>query len=150
VARLVEAGIPVMGHIGFTPQSVHQLGGYRVQGRDDVQVERLLAGARALADAGVFSLVIELVPAGVGRRITKTISVPTIGIGAGPHCDGQVLVLNDILGLSSGSKRFVKVYADLEKVIGRAVREYAADVRAGRFPTQRHSFGAQRKKGAGA
>jgi len=146
VARLVTAGIPVMGHIGLTPQSLHQLGGYRVQGRTAVQIERLLADARALADAGVFALVIELVTTIAGRRVTRSVSVPTIGIGAGPHCDGQVLVLHDLLGLSPVPKRFVKVYADLERVIGGAIRAYAADVRAGRFPTPRHSFARKRNK----
>lgn len=140
VERLVSAGIPVMGHIGLTPQSIHQLGGYRVQGRDHVQIERLLASARALADAGIFALVVELVVAAVGRQVTTSISPPTIGIGSGPHCDGQVLVLHDILGLGTSPKRFVKVYANLDRVITKAIKDYAADVRSGRFPTRRHSF----------
>ena len=146
VARIVAAGIPVMGHIGLTPQSLHQLGGYRIQGRDDAQVERLLASAQALVEAGIFALVIELVPAVVGRRLTQAIGVPTIGIGAGLHCDGQVLVLHDLLGLNPVPKRFVKVYANLERIITGAIRRYAADVRAGRFPTRRHSFAAPRKR----
>ncbi len=147
-ARLVAAGIPVMGHIGLTPQSLHQLGGYRVQGRSETQVARLVANARALADAGVFAIVVELVPSAVGRKVTREVSVPTIGIGAGPHCDGQVLVLHDLLGLGTMPKRFVKTYARLDRVIADAVRRYAADVRAGRFPTARHSFALAAKKGA--
>jgi 3-methyl-2-oxobutanoate hydroxymethyltransferase len=147
VARLVSAGIPVMGHIGLTPQSLHQLGGYRVQGRTDREVERLLADAHALADAGVFALVVELVLATVGRRLTNAVTVPTIGIGAGPHCDGQVLVLHDLLGLQRVPKRFVKAYAQLDRVISDAIKQYAAEVRAGRFPSRRHSFTIPRKKG---
>ena len=148
VARMVGAGIPVMGHIGLTPQSLHQLGGYRVQWRDHAQAERLLASARALVEAGVFALVIELVPAVVGRRLTEALAVPTIGIGAGPHCDGQVLVLHDLLGLNPVPKRFVKVYANLERMITGAIRQYAADVRAGRFPSRRHSFAAPQQREA--
>jgi 3-methyl-2-oxobutanoate hydroxymethyltransferase len=146
VARVVAAGIPVMGHIGLTPQSLHQLGGYRVQGRNHAQVERLTANARALSDAGVFALVVELVPAIVARKLTRSIATPTIGIGAGPHCDGQVLVLHDLLGLSPAKKRFVKVYAQLDRTITDAIRQYAADVRTGLFPARRHSFAMKRKK----
>jgi len=147
VKRLVTAGIPVMGHVGLTPQSIHQLGGYRVQGRDPLQAERLLAGAQALVDAGIFALVVELVVATVARRLTEAVGVPTIGIGSGPHCDGQVLVLHDILGLSPSPGRFVKVYADVGRVIAKAIAHYAADVRSGRFPTRRHSFPAPKKGG---
>jgi 3-methyl-2-oxobutanoate hydroxymethyltransferase len=146
VARMTAAGIPVMGHVGFTPQSLHQLGGYRVQGRSPVQVERLMAGARALADAGVFAVVVELVPATVARDLTRSIPTPAIGIGAGPHCDGQVLVLHDLLGMSPTPKRFVKVYAQLNRVITKAIRSYAADVRQGRFPGPRHSFAVKRRR----
>jgi len=146
VARVVAAGIPVMGHIGLTPQSLHQLGGYRVQGRSHAQIERLMASGRALADAGVFAIVVELVPAVVARDLTRSVAAPTIGIGAGPHCDGQVLVLHDLLGLGPVQKRFVKVYAQLERVIMGAVRRFAADVRSGRFPSRRHSFALTRKK----
>jgi len=145
VARIVETGMPVMGHIGLTPQSLHQLGGYRVQGRNHVQVERLMAGARALADAGVFAIVVELVLATVARDLTRSVAVPTIGIGAGPHCDGQVLVWHDLLGLTPVRKRFVKAYAQLESVIAEAIRRFAADVRNGRFPSRRHSFSIKRK-----
>jgi len=145
VERLVAAGIPVMGHIGLTPQSLHQLGGYRLQGRNESQVRRLLASARALSDAGVFSVVIEMVPAKVGRLLTEALPIPTIGIGAGAHCDGQVLVLHDMLGLADRAKRFVKVYARADRVMGNAIRAYAADVRAGRFPARRHGFAMPRK-----
>lgn len=146
IERLVKAGIPVMGHIGFTPQSLHQLGGYRIQGRNHEQIERLIASAKALADAGVFAIVLELMPAPVGRMVTESVDVPTIGIGAGPHCDGQVLVLHDILGLTPRPKRFAKVYAKLDRVITDAIRRYAAEVRSGRFPSRRHCVTIPRKK----
>jgi len=146
ISRIVSAGIPVMGHIGLTPQSLHQLGGYRIQGRDSEQIEKLLADARAVADAGAFAIVVELVPAAVARRLSESVAPPTIGIGSGPHCDGQVLVLHDLLGLNPRPPRFVKVYANLEKVITGAIRRYAADVREGRFPTRRYSFTISGKK----
>jgi 3-methyl-2-oxobutanoate hydroxymethyltransferase len=131
VRAIVRAGIPVMGHVGLTPQSVHEFGGFKVQ-RD---AARLLEDARALEEAGVFSLVIECVPADVARSVTAALSVPTIGIGAGVDCDGQVLVLHDVLGLlPEGRPRFVKRYADLASTILTAVAAYNADVRAGLFP----------------
>ncbi|HEX9893105.1 MAG TPA: 3-methyl-2-oxobutanoate hydroxymethyltransferase, partial [Gemmatimonadales bacterium] len=114
VRALVDAGIPVMGHLGFTPQSVHALGGARVQGKQSDAAERLLADAKALEEAGAFSLVLELIPAPLAQRVTQALSIPTIGIGAGPHCDGQVLVLHDMLGLNQGfNPRFLKRYAEL-------------------------------------
>jgi len=140
VVRLAAAGVPVMGHIGLLPQSVHQLGGYRVQGRNAEEAERLVADARALRDAGAFSLVLELLPAAVGCQVTAAVDIPTIGIGAGPDCDGQVLVFHDVLGIESAPKRFVKVYASLGPVILEALRQYAADVREQRFPAAEHSF----------
>mgnify|MGYP003936101779 CR=1 FL=1 len=140
VRQLVTAGIPVMGHIGLTPQSLHQMGGYRIQGRNNAQVERLLAAAHALAEAGAFAIVLELMPSVVGRQISEAVGIPTIGIGAGSHCDGQVLVLHDLLGIASSPKRFVKQYADLEKTIRGAVERYASEVRARRFPSRKHSF----------
>src|SRR5881392_3127344 len=141
VRRLVDVGIPVMGHIGLTPQSVHALGGYRVQGRDDATAERLKADARALEDAGAFAVVLELVPAALASQITKALTIPTIGIGAGPACDGQVLVLHDMLGLNDrfGAK-FVKRYAALAEEVREAVQLYAAEVREGRYPGPEHSF----------
>lgn len=138
---LVSRGIPVMGHLGLTPQSVHALGGYRVQARGEEAAERLLADAKELERAGVFSLVLEAVPAEVARRVTGSISVPTIGIGAGPHCDGQVLVLHDLVGLSFGKPaKFVKRYVDLRSEMERAVRAFAAEVEAGTYPGEEHTY----------
>lgn len=141
VARVVECGIPVMGHIGFTPQSVHALGGYRVQGRAEEDAARLVTEAQRLARAGAFSVVLELVPAAVAATITREIPVPTIGIGAGVDCDGQVLVLPDLLGLNEGfAPRFLKTYGHLAESVREAVGAYAADVRARRYPDPSHSF----------
>lgn len=141
VRVLVSAGIPVMGHIGLTPQSVHQLGGYRVQGRDAASARRLLEDARILEEAGVFAIVLECVPVPLAQRITSVVNVPTIGIGAGPHCDGQVLVTHDLLGLYGGfTPRFVKRYAALHGEIGRALREFREEVESGRFPAEEHGF----------
>ncbi|CAN5818473.1 3-methyl-2-oxobutanoate hydroxymethyltransferase [soil metagenome] len=140
VARLVDAGIPVMGHIGLTPQSVNMLG-YRVQGRQAEGADRLLDDAVALAGAGAFSIVVEAVPAEVGKRITEAVDVPTIGIGAGPHTDGQVLVINDVLGLNAGrNPRFAKAYADLRSVITDAVKSLSAEVASGDYPGPEHSY----------
>lgn len=142
VRRLVEVGIPVMGHIGLTPQSVHALGGYRVQGKDDATADRLRADAKALEDAGAFAVVLELVPAPLASQITKALTIPTIGIGAGPACDGQVLVLHDMLGLNEQfSAKFVKKYAALAEDVREAARLFAAEVREGRYPGPEHSFG---------
>lgn len=141
VRALVERGIPVMGHLGLTPQSVHALGGYKVQGRESGAADRLLDDARALEAAGACALVLELVPAAVAKRITSGLTIPTIGIGAGPHCDGQVLVLHDMLGLNeSFSPKFLKRYAELGGSVRDAVRVYAEEVRAGRYPGPEHSF----------
>jgi 3-methyl-2-oxobutanoate hydroxymethyltransferase len=141
VTRIVDAGIPVMGHLGLTPQSVNVLGGFKVQARDEAARDRLLADARALERAGVFSLVLEAVPRGVAKWVTESVSVPTIGIGAGPDCDGQVLVCYDLLGLFQGFvPRFVKRYAELGETVTTAVRNYLEEVRAGQFPEDRHSF----------
>jgi len=138
---LVEIGIPVMGHLGLTPQSVHALGGYRVQGRDEQSAERLKADAAALEQAGVFAIVLELVPAPLASQITKALTIPTIGIGAGPACDGQVLVLPDMLGLNEQfTAKFVKRYAALAEDVREAVTLYAAEVREGRYPGPEHSF----------
>ncbi len=140
VEAVVSAGIPVMGHLGFTPQSEHVLGGYRVQGRGD-QGEQLVKDACALQDAGAFSVVLEMVPAPVAAQITEVLKVPTIGIGAGPECDAQVLVWQDMAGLRGGKMaRFVKQYADLRGTLLQAARDYAAEVRDGSFPTTEHSF----------
>jgi 3-methyl-2-oxobutanoate hydroxymethyltransferase len=137
----VERGIPVMGHLGLTPQSVHALGGYKVQGRDQAAADRLLEDARALEAAGACAVVLELVPTEVARRISAALTVPTIGIGAGPGCDGQVLVLHDMLGLNEGfSPKFLKRYAELGGAVRDAVRSYAAEVRGGTYPAKEHSF----------
>jgi 3-methyl-2-oxobutanoate hydroxymethyltransferase len=141
VRRLTDAGIPVMGHVGMTPQSVHQFGGFRLQGRAREDAERLLADARELEAAGAFSLVLELVPAELAAAISKELKIPTIGIGAGPDCDGEIQVFHDILGLFEWLKpRHTRRYAELGEVIRRAVGEYVADVRGGRFPTDENRF----------
>lgn len=141
VAFLVQRGIPVMGHVGLTPQSVNTLGGYKVQGRGHHEAERITRDAIALADAGAFSVVLEKLPEALGRRITQETPVPTIGIGAGIDCDGQVLVLDDMLGLFADFRpKFVKRYAELGASADAAIGAYAAEVRARRFPGPEHSF----------
>jgi 3-methyl-2-oxobutanoate hydroxymethyltransferase len=140
VEDLVAAGMPVMGHLGLTPQSVNAFGGFRVQGRGE-DGERLLHDAKALQSAGAFSVVLEAVPAPLAERVTRELSIPVIGIGAGPSCDAQVLVWQDMAGLSSGSgPKFVKKYADVASVLRDAARAYAADVTAGTFPDDEHSY----------
>ncbi len=141
VERIVKAGIPVMGHIGLTPQTATALGGFKVQGRDEDSARQLIQDARALAQAGAFSLVLECVPSGLAEAITKEINIPTIGIGAGPHCDGQVLVTNDLLGLfPKFVPKFVKKYANLAPVIQDALTQFINDVSTGGFPGHEHSF----------
>jgi 3-methyl-2-oxobutanoate hydroxymethyltransferase len=144
VHRLVRAGIPVMGHVGMTPQSVHQFGGFKLQGRTDDARARLLEDARALSDAGAYSIVIETVPQAVAAEITRAVSAVTIGIGAGRACDGQVLVMHDLLGLEAADQnwrpRFVRRYAELGQAVGAAFKAYADDVRAGRFPSPEESY----------
>ncbi|GMV38914.1 MAG: 3-methyl-2-oxobutanoate hydroxymethyltransferase [Myxococcales bacterium] len=140
--RLVSAGIPVMGHVGLTPQSIHQLGGFKVQGRDAEQAERLVEDARALEDAGCFAVVLELVPGPLAARVTETLSIPTIGIGAGPACDGQVLVCYDMLGMNDGFQpKFLKTYDSLGDRIRGAVSQYVGEVKAGAFPGPEHTIG---------
>jgi 3-methyl-2-oxobutanoate hydroxymethyltransferase len=141
VRALVDRGIPVIGHLGLTPQSVHALGGYRVQGRDASAAERLVADARALEEAGACAIVLELLPAALAKRITTELTIPTIGIGAGAGCDGQVLVLHDMLGLNEMfNPKFLKRYAELGEAVRAAVRSYAAEVRDGTYPGPEHSF----------
>jgi 3-methyl-2-oxobutanoate hydroxymethyltransferase len=141
VRALVGAGIPVMGHIGLTPQSVTMLGGFKAQGRSAEKARALLADARELESAGCFALVLEAVPAPVAKQITSVLSVPTIGIGAGADCDGQVLVWHDLLGLYDGhAPRFVKRYANLAPEITAALRGYVDDVRSGAFPEEQHTY----------
>jgi 3-methyl-2-oxobutanoate hydroxymethyltransferase len=140
VRALVDAGIPVMGHVGLTPQSVHALGGIKLQGRDEGAATRLLEDAAALEKAGAFAIVLEFMAASVARRVTASISIPTIGIGAGVGCDGQVLVLHDMLGLNEKFKaKFVKHYAELGSAVRTAVEQFGREVRAGEFPDPAHS-----------
>ena len=141
ISRMVEAEIPVMGHVGLTPQSVNALGGFRVQGRTADTAEQLLRDARAVEAAGAFCIVLESVPRELGAAITRELRIPTIGIGAGPDCDGQVLVYHDLLGLTAGpTPRFARHYAELGAEVKRAVREYCDDVQAGTFPSDAESF----------
>ncbi len=146
VARLVEAGIPVMGHLGLLPQHVHQLSGYRMQAKSEPEAEQLVEDARALQAAGAFSIVLESIPAEVARRVTRELSIPTIGIGAGPFCDGQVLVSYDAFGLNDESvPPFVRQYAQLGELMVEAARTYAQEVRCGRFPALDHGAGGSGK-----
>lgn len=141
VAALTALGVPVMGHLGFTPQAVHALGGYRVQGREPGAAERLVADADALAAAGAYSVVLELIPAPLAGRVTQAIEIPTIGIGSGPQCDGQVLVLHDMLGLNEAfAPKFLKRYAALAERVRDAVGTFAREVREGTYPGAEHSF----------
>jgi 3-methyl-2-oxobutanoate hydroxymethyltransferase len=141
VKRLVEAGIPVMGHIGLTPQSVNQLGGYRIQGRTEERADRLLADAQALAEAGAFGMVLELIPAELAARITKSVPIPTIGIGAGPGCDGQVQVFHDLFGLyPDRTFKHNKRYAEAGAIIRDAAAKFVQEVRCGQFPGDDHSY----------
>jgi 3-methyl-2-oxobutanoate hydroxymethyltransferase len=141
IARLTEAEIPVMGHVGLTPQSVNALGGYRVQGKTVDAAEQLLRDARAVEAAGAFAVVLEAVPRELAAQITRELRIPTIGIGAGPDCDGQILVIHDLLGLTfSSTPKFARQYANVGKMIARAAREYCEDVRGGTFPSDRESY----------
>jgi 3-methyl-2-oxobutanoate hydroxymethyltransferase len=141
IRAIVDAAIPVMGHVGLTPQSLHQLGGYRVQGREPRDADRLVEEAKLLESYGCFALVVEGTPWQVAKRITEAIAIPTVGIGAGPHCDGQVLVVNDMLGMNDEfAPRFVKRYADFGKQMTGAFEAYIEDVKAGRFPDLDHSY----------
>lgn len=138
---IIGAGIPVLGHIGLTPQSVHQMGGFKVQGKDKEKAEKLLRDAKLLEEAGIFALVLECVPAPLAKVISEALTIPTIGIGGGPDCDGQVLVWHDILGITQNLKpRFVKAYANLYPVIVEALQTYKREVEQGEFPQKEHSF----------
>jgi 3-methyl-2-oxobutanoate hydroxymethyltransferase len=141
IARLTEAEIPVMGHVGLTPQSVHAMGGYRVQGKTAGGAEQLLRDARAVEAAGAFAIVLEGIPRELAAEITRSVRIPTIGIGAGPDCDGQILVLHDLLGLTfQEPPKFARRYANMGEVISHAVREYCADVQGGSFPSDAESY----------
>jgi len=144
IARLTEAEIPVMGHVGLTPQSLHAMGGYRVQGKTAATAEQLVRDARAVEAAGAFSVVLEGIPRELASEITRSLHIPTIGIGAGPDCDGQILVLHDLLGLTfQDPPKFARQYANVGEVITKAVREYCSDVQVGNFPTDEESYHAQ-------
>lgn len=141
IRAIVNIDIPVMGHVGLTPQSIHRMGGFRVQGRDDQQAAQILADARAVEEAGAFAVVLEGIPSSLAKQITETVSIPTIGIGAGADCDGQVLVIHDILGLCDKySPKFIKRYADVSSTISAGIGDYIREVKAGEFPTEAHSF----------
>lgn len=141
IHKVTDAGIPVMAHIGFTPQSEHRLGGYKIQGRG-LGADQLLADAHAVQDGGAFAVVMEMVPGDLAGQVTKELTIPTIGIGAGPNCDAQVLVWQDMAGLNTGRvPRFVKRYADLDGVLREAAAAYAAEVRGGAFPGPEHTYG---------
>ncbi len=140
IRAMVDIGIPVMAHLGMTPQSLHKFGGYRVQGRGEQAGEALLQAAQAVQEAGAFSVVLELIPASLARRITESLTIPTIGIGAGPFCDGQIQVLHDIIGLTEHTYKHAKRYAEVGQQIRQALEQYAQEVQEGLFPTAEHSF----------
>ena len=141
IREIRKAGIPVMGHIGLRPQSVHDMGGYKLQGRDKDEGAKLVALAKKIEDAGAFSLVLESIPQKLAKKITRSINIPTIGIGAGANCDGQVLVINDLVGLSEEPlPKFVKKYAEIRDLMKRATEEYVDEVRTGSFPSKEHSY----------
>jgi 3-methyl-2-oxobutanoate hydroxymethyltransferase len=141
IRKMTSAGIPVMAHLGLTPQSVLQFGGYKIQGKEDAAANRIMEDARMIEDAGAFSVVLECVPALLAAKITKALSIPTIGIGAGVDCDGQVLVINDMLGLFERfTPKFVKKYCNLNAQMKDAVRQYIDEVKSGKFPDEEHSL----------
>ncbi|HUC97108.1 MAG TPA: 3-methyl-2-oxobutanoate hydroxymethyltransferase [Candidatus Polarisedimenticolaceae bacterium] len=141
IAAIVNAGIPVMGHVGLTPQSVHRFGGYKVQGREERQHETIVRDAVAVQEAGAFAIVLEGIPTSLAKEITERVTIPTIGIGAGIHCDGQVLVLHDMLGLFDDfTPKFVKRYADIKDSMAAAVKTFIDEVRERKFPSEQHSF----------
>ena len=141
IKRILTAGIPVMGHLGLTPQSIYKFGTYGVRAKEDQEAERLISDALALQDAGCFAIVLEKIPAELAKMVSEKLNIPTIGIGAGPHCDGQVLVLHDMLGITKDfSPRFLRRYADLGDSIDNAVKQYITDVRSGDFPNEEESY----------
>lgn len=141
IKKILAAGIPVMGHLGLTPQSIHQLGGYGLRAKEEAEAEKLLRDAQLLAEAGCFALVMEKIPAALAQRVTETIAIPTIGIGAGAGCDGQVLVVHDMLGMNKGFKpKFLRQYADLHAVMTDAVGRYVEDVKACNFPNENEQY----------
>ena len=141
VKRMVDAGIPVSGHLGLTPQSVHKFGGYGLRAKGDAEAEKLIADAKALDEAGCFCIVLEKIPADLAKKVTEAVSCATIGIGAGPHCDGQVLVYADMLGMNRGFKpKFLRQYANLYEIITNAVGRYVNDVKTADFPNETESY----------
>ena len=141
IKRILTAGIPVMGHLGLTPQSIYKFGTYGVRAKEDQEAERLISDALALQDAGCFAIVLEKIPAELAKMVSEKLNIPTIGIGAGPHCDGQVLVLHDMLGITKDfAPRFLRRYADLGDAIDNAVKQYITDVRSGDFPNEEESY----------
>ena len=141
VKRILDAGIPVMGHLGLTPQSINKFGTYAVRAKEEREAEKLLSDARLLAETGCFAVVLEKVPAALAERVTAEIGVPTIGIGAGGHCDGQILVIADMLGMTQGfSPRFLRRYADLSTIMTDAIGQYVTDVKSGDFPNEQESY----------
>lgn len=140
IQSLVEGGVPVMGHVGLTPQFIHAFGGFKVQGREDAAAERILADAKALEASGVFSIVLEGIPATLGKRITDALSIPTIGIGAGPDCDGQVLVLHDLLGFTEKPPKFARAFGEVASASVTALRAYDEAVKTNTFPTEKESY----------
>ena len=141
IEALVKMGVPVMGHVGLTPQSVHQFGGYRIQGRGEADARAILDDAMAVEQSGAFAVVLEGIPVQLAREITQRVSIPTVGIGAGMHCDGQILVMHDMLGLFDDfTPKFVKRYANLKETVGGAVRSYMEEVRTAAFPAEEHTF----------
>ncbi len=146
IEAIIDAGIPVMGHLGLTPQSINKFGGWKLQGKTKDEAKRIVNDAKALEKAGVFSIVLEMVPAELAEEVTKQVNVPTIGIGAGPHCDGQVLVLHDIIGLTEFSPSFAKQYVNVSKAIEDAVTQFASEVREEVYPDAKHSFTLEKKE----
>jgi len=141
IKKITDVGIPVLGHLGLTPQSVHALGGYRVQGAENTQAKRLKQDAKILQEAGVFAIVLEKIPAKLAGEITESVDIPTIGIGAGPDCDGQILVSYDMLGLNEKfNPKFLRKYADLAGQVKKAVKNYAQDVKVGDYPSEDESY----------
>ncbi len=141
IEKFVKLGIPVMGHLGLTPQSIHKFGGYKLRGKSKKEADQIFTDALKLEDAGCFAIVLEKIPLGLAKKLTKTLSIPTIGIGAGPFCDGQILVLHDMLGsYEDFTPKFVKRYADIGKIMRNAVKNYVTEVKTGKYPDLEHSF----------
>ncbi len=146
IMALIEAEIPVMGHVGLTPQSIHHLGRFKVKGKETAEAKQIIQDAKNLEKAGVFAIVLECVPMELAREISQSVDVPTIGIGAGPHCDGQILVFHDLVGYANGYlPKFVKRYADIHSILNVAIKGYVEDVQTGKFPGERHSYHIKKK-----